>query len=170
MKFATIPSLALSLLLASTNIVLATPTPINGDLPSNLITTKHHHKIVTSRQTGSKVDTTPTCVSDPDGFVTMADARSCLDEIAAKGTEQLTIKAPGGVLCERTSGKFWAGIGGDKDQSAAASDIAAAGKRILDTCKFNGVRGMLNEMTGGGAYVATNDRIYVMFSKDEQDD
>ncbi|KAJ4399117.1 hypothetical protein N0V85_006110 [Neurospora sp. IMI 360204] len=173
MKFSTIPSLALGLIAFSANLALATPTPINGngDIPSSLI--NKHHKTVTSRQT-STVNTTPTCESEPEGFMTMSDARSCLDEIAAKGTEQLTVPAPGGVLCERSSGKFWAGIGGSREQVAAASDIAAAGKLILDldadACKFDGVRGMQTEMTGGGAYVATDGHIYVMFSKEEQDD
>ncbi|KAK3347454.1 hypothetical protein B0H65DRAFT_507549 [Neurospora tetraspora] len=167
MKFSTIPSLALGLIAFSANMALATPTPMNGDITSSLI--NKHRKTVTSRQT-STVNTTPTCESEPEGFMTMSDARSCLDEIAAKSTEQLTVPAPGGVLCERTSGKFWAGIGGSREQVAAASDIAAAGKLILDACKFVGIPGAQTEMTGGGAYVATNGHIYIMFSKDEQDD
>lgn len=97
MKFTTIPFLALSFLLASAPLALA--NPINS---------------------GSKVDTTPTCVSDPEGFMTVADARSCFDEIAAKGTQLITTKAPGQAMCVRRSGVFWAGIGGDADQSAAA--------------------------------------------------
>lgn len=117
MKFSTIPSLALGLIAFSANMALTTPTPMNGDITSSLI--NKHHKTVTSRQT-STVNTTPTCESEPEGFMTMSDARSCLDEIAAKSTEQLTVPAPGGVLCERTSGKFWAGIGGSREQVAAA--------------------------------------------------
>ncbi|KAK3496065.1 hypothetical protein B0T13DRAFT_277148 [Neurospora crassa] len=174
MQLSTIPSLFLGLTAFIASLALASPTPINsnnngnGNLPFNLIN-KHHKTVVTSRQTGS-VDTTPTCVSDPEGFMTMFDARSCLEEIAAKGSEQLTVPAPGRALCERSSGKFWAGVSMRGTQVADASDIAAAGQLILDACKFDGVVGMQTEMTGGGAYVATNGNIYVMFSKDEEDD
>ncbi|KAK3485274.1 uncharacterized protein B0T23DRAFT_347149 [Neurospora hispaniola] len=178
MQLSTIPSLFLGLIAFSAPLALASPTPINSNgngnanLPFNLIN-KHHKTVVTTsrRQTGSStVDTTPTCVSDPEGFMTMFDARSCLDEIAAKGSEQMTVPAPGRALCERSSGKFWAGVSMRGTQVADASDIAAAGKLILDACKFDGVVGMQTEMTGGGAYVATNGNIYVMFSKDEEDD
>lgn len=112
MQLSIIPSLFLGLTAFIASLALATPTPINSNgnanLPFNLIN-KHHKTAVTSRQTGS-VDTTPTCVSDPEGFMTMFDARSCLEEIAAKGSEQLTVPVPGRALCERSSGKFWAGV------------------------------------------------------------
>ncbi|KAK3388512.1 hypothetical protein B0T20DRAFT_464841 [Sordaria brevicollis] len=153
----------------STTIFLALTSLLAGAIATRLSTRQSSDDNGASTNGGFPVDTTPNCISDPSGFMTMADARSCLADIAASGV-RFTVSAPGGVLCERKSGKFWIGIGGDEEQSAWGSDIAAAGQRILDTCSFKGIPGMPTEMTGGGAYVATNGKMYAMFSKDEQDD
>ena len=89
-------------------------------LALGLIASMAPQALATPINSVDSVSLDPTCISDPSGFMTMIDAQSCLDEIAALGTKQITTKAPGQAMCTRTSGLMWAGIGGDESQSASA--------------------------------------------------